>query len=104
MSPFKKFQSNLNTYYTKFKGTPIKIIPMTQKNGLSTLQLPMISFLFKELSSFFKRSIPCGISLTNRHSFILDGHGFHVTLKAIEQAQAFGLYMIIIPSHMSHAL
>jgi hypothetical protein len=25
MSPFKKIQSNLNTYYTKLKGIPIKI-------------------------------------------------------------------------------
>jgi hypothetical protein len=77
---------------------------MTPKNGVSTLQLLVISFLFKELLSFFKRSIPSGISLTNKHSFILDGHGFHVTLEAIEQAQAFGLYMIFLPSHLSHAL
>ncbi len=25
MRPFQNFQSNLNIYYTKFKGTPIKI-------------------------------------------------------------------------------
>ncbi len=36
--------------------------------------------------------------------FILNGHGSHVTLKAIEQAQAFGLDMITLPSHMIHAL
>jgi hypothetical protein len=36
--------------------------------------------------------------------FILDGHGYHVTIKAIEQAQAFGLDMITLPSHTSHAL
>ncbi len=39
MSPFKKFQSNLNTYYTKLEGTPIKTAHATLKNGLSTLQL-----------------------------------------------------------------
>jgi hypothetical protein len=44
----------------------------------------MINFMFKELFSFFKRSIPSGISLTNGHSFILNGHGCHVTLEAIE--------------------
>jgi len=38
------------------------------------------------------------------HMFILDGHGFHVTLEAIEQAQTFGLNMVILPSHTSHAL
>jgi IS4 transposase len=44
----------------------------------------MTTFLFKEFLSFFKRSIPSGISITNRHLFILDGHGSHVALEAIE--------------------
>ncbi len=35
---------------------------------------------------------------------ILDGHGFHDTLEAIEQAQEFGLDMITLPSHTFHAL
>jgi hypothetical protein len=43
----------------------------------------MISFLFKEFFSFFKRSIPTGILKINRHSLIMDGHGLHVTLEAI---------------------
>ncbi len=64
----------------------------------------MTNFLFKELLSFFKRLVPSGISLINRHLFILDGHGSHVTLKAIEHAQTFGLDMIILPSHTSHAM
>ncbi len=41
--------------------------------------------------------------LTNRHLFILDGHGSHVTFEAIEQAKEFGLDMITIPLHTSHA-
>jgi len=40
----------------------------------------------KKKSKKIKRSIPNGISLTNRHMFILDGHASHVTLEAIEQA------------------
>jgi hypothetical protein len=36
--------------------------------------------------------------------FILDGHGSHVTFEAIQQAQKFGLDMIILPSRTSHAL
>jgi hypothetical protein len=63
----------------------------------------MIDFLFKEFMSFFKRSVPSGISLSNRHFLIIDGHGSHVTLEAIEQAQTFGLDMITLPSHTSHA-
>jgi hypothetical protein len=64
----------------------------------------MITFLFKEFLSFFKSSILNGISITNRHLLILDGHGSHVTLEVIEQAQKFGLDMITLPSHTFHAL
>ncbi len=64
----------------------------------------MTNFLFKELLFFCKRSVPSGISLTNRHSFILDGHRSHVTLKAIKHAQTFGSHMIVFPSHTNHAL
>jgi hypothetical protein len=64
----------------------------------------MTNFLFKEFLSFFKRSIPGGISLINQHLLILDGHESHVTLIAIEQAQTFALYMIILPNHIIHAL
>jgi len=64
----------------------------------------MTTFLFKQFLFFFKRFIPSGISLTNKHLFILNGHGFHVTLEAIEQTKEFGLDMIILPLHTSHAL
>jgi len=46
----------------------------------------MTTFLFKEFLSFFKRSIPNGISLINKHLLIFDDHGSHVTLEAIEQS------------------
>jgi hypothetical protein len=62
----------------------------------------MITFLFKKFLSFFKRSIPSGISTTNKHLLILDGS--HVTLEAIEQAPKFGLDMIILRSFTFHAL
>jgi hypothetical protein len=64
----------------------------------------MTSFLFKEFLSFFKDYVQSGISQTNHHLFILDGHKSHVTLKVLEQAMAFGLDMITLPSHTSHAL
>jgi hypothetical protein len=35
---------------------------------------------------------------------ILDGHGSHVTIKVIEQKKDFGLNMITLPTHTSHAL
>ncbi len=34
---------------------------------------------------------------------ILDGHGSHVTFETIEQAKEFGIDMITLPSHASHA-
>ncbi len=61
------------------------------------------SFLFKKLLSFFKKSIPCGISQTYRHWLISNGHGSHLTLKAIDEVHEFHLYMITIPSHTLHA-
>jgi hypothetical protein len=64
----------------------------------------MVTFLFKKLMSFFNKSIPSGMSLGNRHLLILDGHGNHVTLETIKHAKKFGLNMITLPSHTSHAL
>jgi hypothetical protein len=53
---------------------------------------------------FFKRSILGGISQINHHLLILDRHGSHVTLEAIEQMLEFGLDMVTLPFHTSHAL
>jgi hypothetical protein len=64
----------------------------------------MTNFLFKIFLFFFKRLVLGGISPSNCHLLVLDGHGSHVSLEAIEHAQQFGLYMITLPSHTSHAL
>jgi hypothetical protein len=61
-------------------------------------------FLFKKFLSFLKKYVLGGVSFTNKHLLVLDGHGSHVTLEAISQAQEMGLNMIILPSHTSHAL
>jgi hypothetical protein len=50
----------------------------------------------------FKRFVPSDIFRTNCHLLILDGHGFHATLKSIEQTQDFGLVMITLFSPTSH--
>ncbi len=62
------------------------------------------SFMFKEFLSFFKRSIPSGISQTNYHLLILNGHGSHVTLEAIEQAQEFGNLCHLAFSYFPHTI
>jgi hypothetical protein len=64
----------------------------------------MTTFLFKEFLSFFKSSILGGISRSNKHLLILDGHGSHVILETIEQASEFALNMVSLPSHTCHAL
>jgi hypothetical protein len=64
----------------------------------------MIAFLFKEFLFFFERLILGEIFLTNKRLVIFDGHGSHVTLEAIEQAQIFELDMVTLPSHTSHTL
>ncbi len=46
----------------------------------------MTCFMFKELFSFFMKSILGGISQFNHHLLILNGHGSHVNLEAIEKA------------------
>jgi hypothetical protein len=43
--------------------------------------------------------VPRGISQTNHHLLIINGHGSHVTLEATQQAQNFGLDKVIVPSH-----
>jgi hypothetical protein len=44
----------------------------------------MIFFLFKEFLAFFRKFVLGGVSLTNQHLLVLDGHGNHVTLELIK--------------------
>jgi hypothetical protein len=64
----------------------------------------MKAFLFNGFLSFFKNLVPSGISHSNKYLLPLDSHSSHVTLKIIGQAQTFGLDMITLLSHTSHAL
>jgi hypothetical protein len=47
----------------------------------------MITLLFKEFHSFFKRPIIGGISSLIWHLLVLKKHGSHAMLEAIDQAQ-----------------
>jgi len=64
----------------------------------------MTTFLFKLFLSFFNWLLLGGISQTNCHLLILDGHGPHVTLDAIKQAMDFRLNIITLLSHTSYGL
>jgi hypothetical protein len=55
-----------------------------------------IPFIFQEVNSWWY--FP-----TNCYLLILDGHGSHVTLKAIKQVMDIGLDTITLPLHTPHA-
>jgi hypothetical protein len=59
----------------------------------------MTCYLFKQFLSFFIRLVLGSLFQHNRHLLILNGHGSHVILKAIEQTYEIGLNMITFPSH-----
>jgi hypothetical protein len=59
--------------------------------------------LFHVWISHFAQSIS-GITPNNQHLLILDGHGSHVTLEVVHQAQALGLNMLSLLAHTKHAL
>ncbi len=63
----------------------------------------MTFHLFKEFFSFFKRSFLGGVFQSNHH-ILVDGHGLHVSLEAIEQTQYSRLNMCTLPSHIFHAM
>jgi hypothetical protein len=66
----------------------------------------MTGFLFSSwIAHFVKALQSCGgISPTNRHLLILDGHNSHVTLDVVYKAKANGLDLLTLPSHTSHRL
>jgi hypothetical protein len=66
----------------------------------------MTGRLFSSWISHFVKSLDSrgGISPTNRHLLIMDGHGSHVTLEVVYKAMQIGLDLVTLPSHTSHRL
>jgi hypothetical protein len=66
----------------------------------------MIGFLFSSSIAHFMKALESrgGISPTNRHLLILDGHNSHVTLDVVYKAKQNGLDLLTLPSHTSHCL
>jgi hypothetical protein len=66
----------------------------------------MTAYLFDAWMSHFIATLmkKGGISLSNRHLLILDGHCFHVTLQVVYKAAKSGLDIVTLPSHTSHHL
>jgi hypothetical protein len=71
-----------------FKGEKIRedyIQQCKPRSCMEMLKKNMDDMLFVQaVFFFFIRSILRGLSQQNRHFLILDGHGSHVTLKAIK--------------------
>jgi hypothetical protein len=91
---------NIVKYSMTWHGICFKIFSYSPKQ----VRLFMLVYSPTHSLMLFKNLILGGISQSNRHLLILDGHGSHVTLEAIGQAQAFGLHMTTLYSHTSHAL
>ena len=66
----------------------------------------MMNVLFLEWMRHFllKVSENYGISSTQRHLLILDGHKSHVSFEVIQVAKSNGLDLLSFPSHTSHAM
>ena len=66
----------------------------------------MTSYLFSAWISHFNKSINevDGISPSQRHLLVLDGHGSHVTIAVAKLAQEAGLDIVTLPVHTSHSL
>ena len=66
----------------------------------------MTAFLFSEWLSHFINALESrgGVSPTNRHLLVVDGHNSHVTLQVVHKAMQVGLDIVTLPSHTSHAL
>ncbi|KAI5069585.1 hypothetical protein GOP47_0015886 [Adiantum capillus-veneris] len=60
--------------------------------------------LFKAWLQHFDNAITKSIGKDSRHLLILDGHGSHVSLEVVEQAQAAGIDIMTLPTHTSHKL
>jgi hypothetical protein len=66
----------------------------------------MTAFLFDAWISHFIAALNKrgGVSPTNRHLLVLDGHNSHVMLDVVRKAATVGLDIVTLPSHTSHHL
>jgi hypothetical protein len=64
----------------------------------------MTGYLFNSWMSHFVKALESrgGISPTNRHLLILDGHGSHVTLEVVHKTRQTGLDLLTLPFHTLH--
>jgi len=64
----------------------------------------MTKELFLSCLFHFATSGPSGVSPNNRHLLILDGHGRHMDVQTIEEANNLGIDLLTLPAHTTHRL
>ena len=64
----------------------------------------MTKELFLSWLFHFDASVPGGVSPNNRHLLILDGHGSHMAVQTIEEANNLGIDLLTLPAHTTHRL
>ncbi|XP_059077115.1 MFS-type transporter clz9-like [Cryptomeria japonica] len=64
----------------------------------------MTKELFLNWLYHFARSVLGGVSPTNRHLLIFDGHRSHVALTTIHEAKSLGIDLLTLPAHTSDKL
>ena len=64
----------------------------------------MTKELFLNWIFHFSTSVPGGVFLENIHLLILDGHGSHMAVQTIEEANKLGIDLLTLPAHTTHRL
>ena len=64
----------------------------------------MTKELFLSWLFHFAASVPGGILPNNRHLLILDGHGSHMVVQTIDEANNLGIDLLTLPAHTTHRL
>ncbi|XP_057843427.2 MFS-type transporter clz9-like [Cryptomeria japonica] len=64
----------------------------------------MTKELFLNWLHHFKYLVPGGVSPTNRHLLIFDGHGSHAALLTIQEVRMIGIDFLTLLAHTSHKL
>jgi len=66
----------------------------------------MTTFLFDKWIDHFVQNLQKrrGVSSSNCHLLIVDGHNSHMSFQVIEKCSYVGIDLLTLPSHTSHAL
>jgi hypothetical protein len=98
-----------NFYIFKGKRMCCNFLDLANPEDIMAMQPQawMTSYLFDAWISHFitlLQKCPEEILATNQHLLVVDGHISHVTLQVVSKATAYGLDILMMPSHILHYL